>query len=90
MRLVRRHWCPVTLARAQPVLDAIKALAGTAARDGSAETAAGLPLGRLPDHRRLHRPHCGLPGRKTRGGPVTSIDMMTRREGVTHDDCLPW
>ena len=36
------YWCPVTLARAQPVLDAINALAGTAARDGSGGTAAGL------------------------------------------------
>ncbi len=36
------YWCPVTLARAQPVLDAISALAGAAARDGNADTAAGL------------------------------------------------
>lgn len=36
------YWCPVTPARAQPVLDAISALADAAARGGSGETAALL------------------------------------------------
>jgi hypothetical protein len=36
------RWCPVTPGRVQPVLDAISALAGAAARDGSGDAAALL------------------------------------------------